>query len=512
MSRKGETPPDPRDALIGSLDTGQTGCFVGRAGTGARYRVYVMLGEILAAHAGEDDRLLLARVKATGLLDGAEIAALRARVDTGAPLVESLFDVLPENELLELLFERFRDNLLGFLGAEEVEEFQTMDAVFTDNIQVGHDSRVLVDELVSINARVAGLRAQPGMILAPGAAAAITDREKNILARCADRIRLSELLDGSVYEPVRTLEVVQDMLDQGMLVGLVPQSRRRGATERAESPAPVEVAPAEPAPSRPAPIVEIIDDMPDTLVVEHPAEWPAAPDAAPVVQEPVVDEPVADEPTVDEPIRNFGYPQVDDEDDLAAFQDYDTYRGGGAFLTDRSLLDRVDLEGGEAAPRQELVASTETLIEMEDADGAGKEDALRTAVSLNFSGPKLQDAEIQRKLGVTNDVLATIGEAIEAVEGRGSGQARLQLLVEGTSVPLAPLFKGVELSQDGRLPVALVVKNLRKRPAGEHRRLLNRGLSDLIERALSAAYEILDEEGLEAMLERIAGYQQRLGV
>ncbi|MFN7147479.1 MAG: hypothetical protein ACK4YP_27175, partial [Myxococcota bacterium] len=135
-----------------------------------------------------------------------------------------------------------------------------------------------------------------------------------------------------------------------------------------------------------------------------------------------------------------------------------------------------------------------------------------SAVSLNFSGPKLQDAEIHRKLSVTNDVLATIAEAIEGVEGRGSGQARLQLLVEGTSVPLAPLFKGVELTQDGRLPVALVVKNLRKRPGGEHRRLLNRGLSDLIERALSAAYEILDEEGLEAMLERIAGYQQRLGI
>lgn len=511
MSRKGETPPDPRDALIGSLDTGQTGCFVGRAGTGARYRVYVMLGEILAAHAGEDDRLLLARVRATGLLGGAEIAALRTRVDTGAPLVESLFDVLPEAELLELLFERFRDNLLAFLSAEEVEEFQTMDAVFTDNIQVGHDSRALLDELVAINARVAGLRAQPGMILAPGAAAAISEREKNVLARCADRIRLSELLDASAYEPVRTLETVQDMLDQGMLVGLVPQSRRRGAAERAESPPPIEAAPVEAAPVRSAPIVEIIDDMPDTLILDQPAAWQAAEDAATPFQEPAVDEPVADEPTVDQPVRNFGYPQADDEDDLAAFQDYDTYRGGGAFLTDRNLLDRVDLEGG-AAPRQELVASTETLIEMEDADGAGKEDALRTAVSLNFSGPKLQDAEIQRKLGVTNDVLATIAEAIEAVEGRGSGQARLQLLVEGTSVPLAPLFKGVELSHDGRLPVALVVKNLRKRPAGEHRRLLNRGLSDLIERALSAAYEILDEEGLEAMLERIAGYQQRLGI
>ncbi|MFN7145014.1 MAG: hypothetical protein ACK4YP_14655, partial [Myxococcota bacterium] len=331
MSRKGETPPDPRDALIGSLDTGQTGCFVGRAGTGARYRVYVMLGEILAAHAGEDDRLLLARVAASGLLDGAQIAALRARVDDGEPLVETLFEALPEAELLELLFERFRDNLLGFLGAEEVEEFQTMDAVFTDNIQVGHDSRALVDELVGVNARVARLRAQPGMILAPGAAAPLTERERNLLARCTDRIRLSELLDGSAYEPVRTLEVVQDMLDQGMLVGLVPHSRRRGAgaEPRAESPAPVEPAPP---PMHAAPTIEIIDDIPETLIVEPPGIPAYQAAAEPPVTEPVVDEPVFDEPTVDQHVRHFGHHGMDDEDDLAAFQDYDTYRGGGAFL------------------------------------------------------------------------------------------------------------------------------------------------------------------------------------
>jgi hypothetical protein len=195
-----------------------------------------------------------------------------------------------------------------------------------------------------------------------------------------------------------------------------------------------------------------------------------------------------------------------EEDDLAAFQDYDTVREAGAFLTDRTLLDRVDLDGSGATG---LVASTETLIEMEEADG---KESLKSAVSLNFSGPKLAEEEVLRKLEVTNEVLATIVAALESGVGRGAGVSRLQLLLEGTSVNLAPLFKGVEVDADGTLPVNLIVKNLRKRPLGEHRRLLNRGLADLIERALSAADEELDVDGFETMLEQLAGYQQRLGV
>ena len=57
-----------------------------------------------------------------------------------------------------------------------------------------------------------------------------------------------------------------------------------------------------------------------------------------------------------------------------------------------------------------------------------------------------------------------------------------------------------------------MLKNLRKRPASEHRRLLNRGLQDVIERSLSVASEELNDVQLDAFLEHIVGYQQRLGM
>ncbi len=467
MPRNGETPQDPRHALIGCLDSGKTGCLVGRAGAEATYRVYVMLGEVLAAQCDRDDAQLLALLRAAGHVEGERYEALCERVASGAQISELLFDLLPEELLLVLLFERFRENLYQFLAGSTVVEFLPMEAVFVENIQVGHDSRELVTELLGLRERVGALGRQPQMALAPGATPAMTELERSLLAYCSPRIRLGKLMATSPWESTRLLEMVRTMLDEGKLVGIVPA---------AEAMLPPDEDTAEAPLPPPSPVIE--------LVVAPP----------PSARAPLAASPIAD---------HYAPSPIADEYDLAAFQDYDTVREAGAFLTDTTLLDRVNLDGAEAAPD-----TTDTLIEMEDADV----DALKSAVSLNFSGPKLHEDEIHRKLEVTNDVLATIAAAIEAAEGRGAGAARMQLLVEGTSVPLAPLFKGVDVSVDGRLPVAQMMKNLRKRPVGEHRRLLNRGLSDLIERALSAADEALDVEGFEAMLEQLAGYQQRLGV
>jgi hypothetical protein len=445
LPRNGEIPTDPRQALLGCLDLGQTGCLLSRADSGIVYRVYVMLGQILAAESDEDDARLLALLLAAEHVDPVRHAQLAADAAAAGGLAAMLFDTLAEELVLELLFERFREDLYRFLGAEGRVEFLAMDAVFVDNIQVGHDSRALVDELTALSTRIGALESRHDLLIGPGAVLASQEVERIIVARCRAPRRLGELLLDSPWEASRLIETVQGMLEGGMLVSVQPVADE-----------------------------EILSDE-DTADAPLPGSTP---------------------------IRAF----ASEEDDLAAFQDYDTVREAGAFLTDRTLLDRVDLDGSGAPG---LVASTETLIEMEEADG---KESLKSAVSLNFSGPKLAEEEVLRKLEVTNEVLATIVAALESGVGRGAGVSRLQLLLEGTSVNLAPLFKGVEVGADGTLPVNLIVKNLRKRPLGEHRRLLNRGLADLIERALSAADEELDVDGFETMLEQLAGYQQRLGV
>ena len=64
----------------------------------------------------------------------------------------------------------------------------------------------------------------------------------------------------------------------------------------------------------------------------------------------------------------------------------------------------------------------------------------------------------------------------------------------------------------GRIDERRVLANVQQRPKAERRFLLDRGVKDFIERALSTGAEELPDEALDALLEEIAGYQQRLRV
>lgn len=450
MPRNAETIEDPRRTLLGHLDAGQTGC-ISAASAAGNYHIYVMMGEVLAAHCEHDGSRIIELLQNAGGLPQSTIDGLRAAMNGTVPGFELLFEAVPEDVIMELLFERFRENVFQYLTAGRVIEFAPMETVFTENIQVGHDSRMLLDELTRVHAAVAGLLADDMLALAPGPREPESADQRRMRALVVEPVPLDDVLRRAPFEGSRALALVAGMIDEGMLLL-------------------VRTAPLPP-------------DEPEESTEDAPT-----PSAAQVVR------------GAPNPAARMLPPIEDDE--LVAFQDYDTLRTGGDFSG--TTLDRV-----EVVDRPLLAASTETLIEMEDAENAGPGSR---AISLNFSGPKLQEDDALNKLGVVNEVLATICEAIGAVEGAGAGPARVQLLIEGMSGPLVSLFKNVEVEPGGTLPVDVILRNLRKRPVAEHRRLLNRGLADLIERALSMAFEALDEAALEVMLERIAGYQQRLGI
>ena len=69
----------------------------------------------------------------------------------------------------------------------------------------------------------------------------------------------------------------------------------------------------------------------------------------------------------------------------------------------------------------------------------------------------------------------------------------------------------MEVERGGGLAADDLLANLRRRPEAEHRDLINRGVLDLIERALSTSVGELPEHAIEPLLQQIAGYQQRLG-
>ncbi len=112
---------------------------------------------------------------------------------------------------------------------------------------------------------------------------------------------------------------------------------------------------------------------------------------------------------------------------------------------------------------------------------------------------------------MASEVLAAVVSAYDQHSGRGAGMATAQLLVEGAPARFAVLFVGVEVDRRGRLDSELLLENLQRRPETEHRRLVNQGVLNLIERALANAVDELPDEAIEPLLHQVVGYQKRLG-
>jgi hypothetical protein len=298
-------------------------------------------------------------------------------------------------------------------------------------------------------------------------------------------------------------------------------------------PAETEPPPPAPAPApAPAPVVE-----PPAPVVEPPA--PVAVAAPPV--EPPSSRTPAPAPSVipgwKANLRSY-LDQPTEEIDLDAFDDHDTARGAsgdGAFSG--AHLDRVEVadfdveepialgEDPDAEPEPpppppppvQRAPPPQALVTMAPParPALAAPEAREATWSSNppsLSGPQLTERDARDKIAVANQVLASIAQSFDRANGSGRGRSAIQLLVDGAGGRRAALLAGVSVRADGRLPPDALMTNLGRRPTPEHRILLTEGLLDLVERALSIAADDLPEEDVDKILERAAGYRQRLGL
>jgi hypothetical protein len=172
--------------------------------------------------------------------------------------------------------------------------------------------------------------------------------------------------------------------------------------------------------------------------------------------------------------------------DLAAFADHEVKQRGlglGEFSGGQTQKDRVDLS-----------------------------TPLRRKPGLRFGSPLLSSQDIARKVGVCNEVLTAMVEVWDDQHGTGQGQRMAQLIIDAAPMDFAHLFRKVLVDTAGRMGASDILKNVERRPEGERRNLVNKGLSDLIERSLGRSIEGLDENHLDQMLQRVVGYRQRLGL
>ncbi len=466
-------------ALRRQLDDGTTGRLTTREPSGKVVDVYVMNGAVVAAHAEDDPAQLVRRLVILGTLDEAHTPTLISGSHDGS-IADKLHDFVPEEGLIEVLFSRFKDNLTRFLSSPGRCVFSELEAIFVSNLQFSHDTSALLAEAEEVLARTSGLTASPAdqVRVALSSQPATLPTEKELVRRVpSGGCTLEELLKTSPFETHETLDLLADMLQRGALVA-----------EGAQAPILAAEAPSsqdsEPLPPEPAP----------------PPDEDAAPITRPMMRD------LSFQSTPDEHLE---------DDELAMFADHDQERGGlGDGQFSGEVRDRVDLSDVLVPHGNMLDKFTEEDVEpleMGEADGSEDEGPV-DRVQMKFTEPRLTDQEALRKLQVVNGVLEQLAKAFDAAQGSGGGQAQIQLLLDGSPGGYSLLFYKVEARHDGTINPNAVVHNLQRRPVAEHRRLLNNGLLNMIERALSAACESLDDDTLDSVLESIAGYQQAIGL
>ncbi|MCK6504860.1 hypothetical protein L6R53_15905 [Myxococcota bacterium] len=621
MSRE-SVATDPVEIVRDYLSRGVTGSLHAVDPRG-EWVLYVMQGEILAAHGPVDGPQTIRRLLNGGAISGTQADQLLAELRAGAPLEGLLLGRVPEDLYLDLLVQRFRQNVLEFISCASAPSWQPMEAVFVENIQTGHDSHELLEGLRQRRDRIQVLRRGASHLrVRPGTRLPAQLIHARLLDLCEPERGVQGVVDLSPFEDGVTLLALTDMLEQGV----VELAATGGSPPPPEPlPAPEEplLVPEEPLPAPEEPLLEpedeaeggpvseeildlvdldagllqplsdvdaeaaaqqaledVINALPDEPATHSlpPPPWAeqaedgggptleplpaldlepdAATEEAPPELLPDAGLPASSATEVEDPgdlddpglahairrareiearraaVRNgierdeegivtqppgFAFDHSVPDEELAFFEDQDSVRGGGKgeFVTGDRFLDRVDLsDEGMAAVQRALQLPTDAGEDEGGmlAMGEASEEEARHAVALNFSGPRLDEGDIRRKIEVVNDVLAEISHAIDQQRGQGGGRVTTQILVDGPPTRFAVLFRGVQVDEDGRMDVERLLRNLRKRPEAEHRRLVNEGLLDLIQRALSTSVEDLADEQVDQMLERIAGYQQRLGL
>ena len=127
---------------------------------------------------------------------------------------------------------------------------------------------------------------------------------------------------------------------------------------------------------------------------------------------------------------------------------------------------------------------------------------------IRFANPDLDPDQLTTKIAVCNQVLDHVAQALMA-QGIVA-KPLLQALMHEPDTELQKRLPGVELDFQGHLTESSVEQALANRPSSEHRRRIEFGLLDLMERALDLCSEYLDDERLDQVLSHVSGFHQRI--
>ena len=558
-------------AAIRALRTRIESKATGRLVLAGELAVHLLHGDILAATAADDDQQVVRMLHLRGLLDDQRAEDLESIAESHGDVFGEILSMGLGITVDPILRERFIQNLCDFVSAQGTPRFVEQKGLFVANIQMGHVTSTLLDEVCRLADLAKAVDAAALVVrglVHPGpdplrqmvADALSTDpRPVDLLLHevavepTRARVVLAELLlDGVAVQQVGVSDGALDEDDTLMTSGpprsTAPPASPRSAAPRS-TPVPVSRTTAPPvasrveAPPQPRPEPKKPEPPPApvrTAPVQPPTPTPPALPPTPPAPPPRAELPREPEPpeTLDaedlEPLSEDLDPLAEDLDPVSEDADVvlpeplvDASPSAGAprslsdYLQKTAAVGEDDLDffsdhdhdsrGGEADGRFKTEKSKLDKIEVGEVE-AQDEIEVDEAPSSRFGAPPLSEEEATTKIEVANEVLLVIATAFDEVEGSGRGRSVVQLLVDGVPNQFAALLHDLRIDDEGALPIRTMLRNLADRPPTEHRQLLNNSLADIIERALSTAADELPDEAIDEVLESVAGYRSRLGL
>ena len=207
------------DAIRTRMAANDTGCWAIHAPGRGSCRVFVVEGELIAAHAPSDADSVLNRLVARGRVASEQGAKLRDAARPSPIKFSALRKIGDESLIERLMSGRFRDNMIFHLFDAARFSFETMDTVRVPFLQVGHDSAGLLRELEVVHEQVSPwIDVQRERVLTWGNHSPGSPQQRHIQALCSAGLRLDHLVRASPFFPAQTLVLVSQMVDSGSLL------------------------------------------------------------------------------------------------------------------------------------------------------------------------------------------------------------------------------------------------------------------------------------------------------
>lgn len=218
-------------ALVARIEARATGRLSVVAG-GNEVTVHILAGDVVAATLEEELALAIRMLTRQGVVTDAEAIHLEDALDSGQDVFEQLLRYGPAFD--EVLRERFRQNVCEYLTSGGAPRFFEQKTILVQNIQIGHDTRELVDELCALCDQARAV--DPDRIVMRGRVDTGGDRIALAAVRLlsAEPRNVAALCDELPVEPTRARALVGQWLARGILAAPFEPERAPAARTRAD--------------------------------------------------------------------------------------------------------------------------------------------------------------------------------------------------------------------------------------------------------------------------------------